>query len=140
MFTATLIDKVLRFASSEIHDVYALGVVLLEIGIWQTAMSVYQEVPAKQRGNRPNVKGIWKMFLDVANKKLSYAMGPAYCQAVDYRLSLGSAPRSSPNPSELALVPHSGEVDTFAMGFRRNVVQRLDIKSATSVKPDTFLD
>jgi hypothetical protein len=94
------------------HDVYALGVVLLELGTWQPAMAVYNEYCARQPGIRPKPRGIRKILLSMAAKKLPYHMGPAYAQAVDYCLSIGS-----------------NAVDGLAMEFRRSVVQKLDIKS-----------
>ena len=44
------------FSFSKVHDVYALGVVLLEIGIWQSAMSVYKEAHKEVERKRPNFR------------------------------------------------------------------------------------
>ncbi|KAB8234018.1 uncharacterized protein BDW43DRAFT_274816 [Aspergillus alliaceus] len=68
---------------SKLHDIYALGVVLLEIGLWQSALVIYEEAGKMLKpGVKPNSRGIQKIFIHIASRELSLYMGPAYKDAV----------------------------------------------------------
>ncbi|KAF4331584.1 kinase-like (PK-like) [Fusarium beomiforme] len=63
---------------NKLHDVYALGVVLLEIGLWQPAMSL-------ERHGFSSVKepeAIQKYLIKVAEKRLSSKVGEKYQKVV----------------------------------------------------------
>lgn len=100
---------------TKVHDIYALGVVLLEIGLWQTAMSIYQEaLPQSTEKETISPKAIQEIYIQEAKRSLSHHMGPNYMNVV--------------------LVCLSGEFqdvaskDNFAMVFYQRVVQSLNIK------------
>lgn len=102
---------------SKLHDVYALGVVLLEIGVWQTALSIYKQYYARMKeGVSPSPRDIQKIFIDVAKKRLSHHMGPAYVSAVLACLSDEFEDKTS-------------RAD-FPMLFQSKVVDKLDMKEA----------
>jgi hypothetical protein len=70
------------------HDVYALGPIPLEIGIWKPLRSIWQESVDKIEqitGKIPqhNSKLIKGYFVQAA-KGLAHTMGPAYAEAVSY--------------------------------------------------------
>lgn len=65
------------------HDIYSLGVVLLEIGLCMTASRIYQNATARMKtGVLMNPRGIQNLYIDIANRKLPHNMGPAYRGAV----------------------------------------------------------
>ena len=66
------------------HDLYSLGVVLLEIGLWQTAESLRNAV-ALSRHEKPERiyrQKLRALYVEVARTKLAHFMGPAYVEAV----------------------------------------------------------
>ncbi|KAK3166660.1 hypothetical protein OEA41_009785 [Lepraria neglecta] len=72
---------------TKIHDIYALGVVLLEIGMWRTASTIYHEYckVVKQRGGGGGIvdpKICREIFMDKAEGNLPHYMGRAYADAV----------------------------------------------------------
>lgn len=98
------------------HDLYSLGVVLLEIGVWQTAMSIYKEASAQmKKGVYPSPRGIRNIFIDVAKRRVQHHMGPAYLDAVLYCLQGGTSSSTS-------------AAEKFSMDFYEKVVQALDVK------------
>ena len=99
---------------NKMHDIYALGVVLLEIGTWQTARSIYHEACGKLRkGVAINPRGVQNLFIEQAKRRLAYFMGPAYSDAV-----LACLEEESP------LKGVNG--DNFAMKFQELVVENVD--------------
>ncbi|CAD6585368.1 MAG: hypothetical protein ASARMPREDX12_001977 [Alectoria sarmentosa] len=107
---------------SRIHDIYALGIVLLEIGLWCTALNIYNQYRARmtdtakvQQLTSTQTK---KLFIDAAQNRLSHHMGPAYTKAVLACL------RDD-------LVEDIDEAD-FPMIFQDKVVDKLDIRAAES--------
>jgi serine/threonine protein kinase len=94
------------------HDIYSLGVVLLEIGLWMTASHIYQNATARMKtGVLMNPRGIRNLYIDIANRKLPHNMGPAYRGAVVKCLSGGFQ-----------------ETDTdLTMEFYEEVVQSIDV-------------
>lgn len=72
---------------SKIHDIYSLGVVLLEIGLWQTARQIYDDIVKYDlKGNPPPggvpAEKIKKAFLQDAKDRLAHRMGSSYQEAV----------------------------------------------------------
>lgn len=64
---------------AKIHDLYSLGVVLLEIGLWLTARQILQQA----RPPRPSRSGeVREEYIRKANSKLPLRMGKAYTEAV----------------------------------------------------------
>ncbi|KAI1110060.1 hypothetical protein F5Y14DRAFT_430119 [Nemania sp. NC0429] len=98
---------------NKVHDVYSLGVVLLEIGIWKTAKQMYEEAfgPAKQDPTGEEVK---RAFVERAEGELEHSMGSAYRDAV--LLCLDGK----------ALTKHLGKA-SFAIEFQKNVVRKVDV-------------
>lgn len=100
------------------HDIYSLGVVLLEIGMWEDAVSIYRSVlrslEKKSNGRQPTSESVKRAMRAYANLYLPHKMGDAYSQVVDVCLSddfhktLGQ--------------------DDFALIFEKRVVDMLDVK------------
>ena len=108
------------------HDVYALGVVLLEIGLWQTAFEIWKQ--AKQargptaRFDRYDLK---EAFIAFAKQRLARMMGLSYRDAVLTCLM-----------SDFTCKVHD---DGFGMEFYEKVVQRLDL-SRLMLSAKTMVD
>lgn len=66
------------------HDIYALGVILLEIGLWKTISELFakQIRIAEDRQELPPKETIRKWLLDLANASLAERMGKKYTSAV----------------------------------------------------------
>lgn len=104
---------------SKIHDIYSLGVVLLEIGLWQTARQLYDDIVMYDlEGNPPPggvpAKMIKETFIQDARERLAHRMGLPYQEAVISCLD--------------------GDWDDFvdrdfASEFEKRVVQKVDIKA-----------
>jgi hypothetical protein len=96
----------------KIHDIYALGVVLLEVGVWQTALSIYQQAHKKLKpGVTMSPRGIQNLFIEIARRQLPHHMGPAYRDAV-VKCLLGTG---------------FGEEENWVMTFYEEVVQNIDV-------------
>lgn len=71
---------------SRIHDIYALGVVLLEIGLWCTALDIYNQYRSRMtetaKAQRHSSRQVKALLVDAAKNRLSHHMGPAYTTAV----------------------------------------------------------
>lgn len=68
---------------SKLHDIYALGVVLLEIGLWETAPSLYQHAARRlPDGQTLSPAAIRLGFIEAAKQRLGHHMGPGYVSAV----------------------------------------------------------
>ncbi|KAL2674012.1 hypothetical protein Neosp_012458 [[Neocosmospora] mangrovei] len=100
------------------HDIYSLGVVLLEIGLWQTARQTYDDIVKYDLGGdaaKLTALTIKNAFLQDAKERLAHRMGSAYQEAVvaclddDWELLVGSR--------------------DFANEFQRRVVQKVDIRA-----------
>jgi serine/threonine protein kinase len=108
-----------------VHDVYSLGVVLLEIGVWKTAKQLYDEfVQAKFNGSgKPTGQDVRKAFVDVARQELEHRMGSAYMDAVVLCLD------------GKQLLPQLDKPQ-FAIAFQRDVVQKVDIAYLHPTRPE----
>lgn len=76
-----------RPSFSRLHDLYALGVVLLEIALWQT---VHDIVEGGFRGvdvRIPSSEEIRNYYIKLARKNIPHRMGSAYAKAVEACLS-----------------------------------------------------
>ena len=101
-------------------NIYALGIVLLEIGLWHTASSIHNQYRTRMteaaKAQPLTSTQIKKLFVDAAQNRLSHHMGPAYTEAVLACL------RDD-------LVEDVEEAD-FPLIFRDKVVDKLDIRAA----------
>ncbi|KAF2821236.1 hypothetical protein CC86DRAFT_111171 [Ophiobolus disseminans] len=100
-----------RTSFTRLHDIYSLGVVLLEIGLWQTVSSIVKEVKVPS-GRQSSVNSILKQ---ITKRRLAHHMGPTYAEAVlsclDDRLEHRTA-----------------DVD-FPMIFHDEVIQKIDVRA-----------
>jgi hypothetical protein len=98
------------------HDVYSIGVVLLEVGLWvplSKLRPVREILDGQRKGERTGGQSLQKLLLEIAAEKLPLTMGTKYCNAVVY--CLNQATTDSYSPSD----------------FLSNVVQKLwNIKTA----------
>tara|TARA_R110002003_G_scaffold290_4_gene18562 strand:- start:11031 stop:11540 length:510 start_codon:yes stop_codon:yes gene_type:complete len=68
---------------NNLHDLWALGVVLLEIGLWETAASIQHDGVLKRALSIPvDPPALKDIYLDRVTQDLAHSMGPAYAQAV----------------------------------------------------------
>jgi hypothetical protein len=94
-----------------LHDIYALGVVLLEIGLWQTAASMMKEVKVS-RAQHMSAQSILR---ELTKRRLSHHMGPKYAEAVLACIDDRFSERIS-------------DVD-FPMIFHDEVINKIDIRA-----------
>lgn len=106
---------------SKMHDIYSLGVVLLEIGLWQTARQIYDDVVKYELDGDAKAlqpQQIKEAFLQDAKERLAHRMGTSYQEAAiaclddDWDEFVGSR--------------------DFAQEFYKRVVQKVDIKAFIS--------
>ena len=108
---------------SKTHDVYSLGVVLLEIGLWQTARRIHDDIVKYEFKDNPlpggvPAKVIKAAYIQEAKTRLGHRMGSTYQEAV--------------------LSCLTGELDMylgsrhFAHEFERRIVQKLGIEALLS--------
>ncbi|KAA6412849.1 MAG: hypothetical protein FRX48_03842 [Lasallia pustulata] len=116
---------------TKLHDIYALGVVLLEIGLWQTAFEIQEQ--AIRRLGIAAVVGEWKLkkvYIEAAGAGLIHQMGPAYSNAVLTCLSgdLGHVTVQSDlqMPSLRGDSQTAGTRADIGMIFYQKVVEMLD--------------
>lgn len=104
------------------HDIYSLGVVLLEIGLWQTA----EEIIKTSRRAIPTTTGVVKeksqersVFLHHCSERLAHYAGERYRDAVDACLSSDFGVNlDDQSGSRLARAFQSRIIDTIASGPR----------------------
>lgn len=72
-----------RMTFTKLHDIYALGVVLLEIATWKVAEDHFESAT---KGLDLNItvdkEGVREKFLSIAKRSIPYHMGVAYMEAV----------------------------------------------------------
>jgi hypothetical protein len=70
-------------AFNQMHDLYALGVVLLEIGLWRTISSVKEQAQAAlDAGEMLDPETLSEYYVSTAQRDLPHNMGEAYATAV----------------------------------------------------------
>ncbi|KAK4209647.1 hypothetical protein QBC37DRAFT_430026 [Rhypophila decipiens] len=101
---------------TRIYDIFSLGVVLLEIGLWQTAKGIYDEVLPQIPGGTGNVtaKAMQAAFLQQAKTRLEHRMGTTYREAVEDCLG-GSMEKYIGSPG-------------FSIEYRNRIVSKVDIE------------
>ncbi|KAF6788439.1 hypothetical protein CMUS01_16404 [Colletotrichum musicola] len=106
------------------HDLYSLGVVLLEIGVWQTALSM-RNARMKQEGitSSRTIGPVREIFETETSQRLAHTMGPAYKKAVRYCLD---------GTFEDFLRRDS----IFALQFQSKVVKNVDPDQVRQVKEE----
>src|SRR5437762_12139836 len=100
-----------------IHDVYALGVVLLEIGLWRRASSVL-------RSHSPGA--VRERFIEYATNRLPYLTGTAYSNIVKTWLE-----------GRRIVSNTATEPGSLAEGFYKYVVEPLETLSRSLQVVDT---
>ncbi|RYP48279.1 hypothetical protein DL769_011220 [Monosporascus sp. CRB-8-3] len=105
-------------------DIYSLGVVLLEIGLWQTAKEIYGELVSKKSAESAapvHVTGneIKEFFELKAQTHLRHRMGPAYQEAVMICLNCG--------------LDEFLYCNEFAGEFQRQVVEKVNMRALLTV-------
>ncbi|OJJ66421.1 hypothetical protein ASPBRDRAFT_49055 [Aspergillus brasiliensis CBS 101740] len=102
---------------SRLHDIYALGVVLLEIGLWKTVSRLFEtRIKEGQRtGKLPKSRDICAALTSLAQRDLPKEMGSAYASAVVACLSGNFRKGSDP---ELSLDFSQKVVECVAEGLR----------------------
>ncbi|KAF3917108.1 hypothetical protein ABW20_dc0105087 [Dactylellina cionopaga] len=109
---------------NRVHDIYSLGVILLEIGLWKTAKDIYTNyykavLKRDSRAPRPTATIFQKVLQSEAEKGLGHSMGAAYKEAVISCIS-----------DEFEKYRGQGD---FAMTFQKLVVQKVDVKKLWSM-------
>ena len=104
------------------HDIYALEVVLLEIGLWETISYIFSGViqRSRSRGELPPVMLKHNRLLEMArSQKLRQEMGERYARAVERCLS-GDFEMKNNDDKEVALSVKFWKlvVDEFAYGTK----------------------
>jgi serine/threonine protein kinase len=104
---------------TKIHDIYSVGVILLEIGLWQTARRLFDDVIEVDLGGKIPAAGrlasaIQSAFSEEARDRLGHRMGSSYRDAV--LCCLGGE-----------LDDFTGNRD-FANEFQKRVVEKVDFR------------
>lgn len=78
------IQDVARSSFSKLHDIYSLGVVLLEIAMWQTARGIVNDVIKRDKfkPDAVNAIGLQKIYINRTKRRVEHLMGTAYQSAV----------------------------------------------------------
>ncbi|KAL3251973.1 hypothetical protein ABHI18_010354 [Aspergillus niger] len=102
---------------SRLHDMYALGVVLLEVGLWKTVSRLFEtRIKEGQRTRKlPKARDVRAALISLAQRDLPKEMGSAYASAVVTCLSGDFRKGSDP---ELSLDFREKVVDCVAEGLR----------------------
>jgi serine/threonine protein kinase len=105
---------------NKFHDLWGLGVVLLEIGLWQAAEHIRAEgLLARKLDPTNNPQVLKDIYLKLVQKQLPHTMGPSYAQAVEACL-LGKFGCRASDPG-------------LALAVYEEVIQKLDIAMLLSV-------
>ncbi|KMU83968.1 hypothetical protein CIHG_01752 [Coccidioides immitis H538.4] len=99
------------------HDIYALGVVLLEIGLWKTVSQLFDaRIKEGQRtGKLPKPKDVRNALVALSQTELPREMGIAYASAVVRCLTSDFRKTSD---TELSLDFREKVVDAIALGMK----------------------
>ncbi|KAK3360524.1 hypothetical protein B0T25DRAFT_578437 [Lasiosphaeria hispida] len=106
----------------KVYDIYSLGVVLLEIGLWQTAKQIYEKIaPQVQQRDGPgtavSARAMQQAYLQLARTRLDHRMGTAYREAVEHCL-------------QGTMQQYIGS-DRFSMQFQKLILAKVDIERLT---------
>ncbi|RBR09917.1 hypothetical protein FVER53590_25664 [Fusarium verticillioides] len=103
------------------HDLYSLGVVLLEIGVWQTAASMREDYLDEYnlKASGKVTSEIKNLFLKNAEDRLAHTMGSAYKQAVIACISGEFEPLSDRND--------------FALQFQEKVIKNIEAERVREI-------
>jgi hypothetical protein len=103
-----------RKGHRKIHDIYSLGVVLLEIGLWQSGFDI-----VNSRGQGAFSAQVMQQKLQIAAaERLSHYAGRSYEEAVDVCLSSGfNVDLDDENESQLARSFEKAVIDKLAKGI-----------------------
>lgn len=113
------------------HDIYALGVVLLEIGLWKTAQDIYAEFGGERPGKHTTGEQLKTAYLKAA-KMLPHLIGEGFSTAVMACLTAGDKGASllaRGNPMPDTEGPE-------AMLFQKKVVRNLDMSRIGGIDDD----
>ncbi|MCJ1378520.1 hypothetical protein MMC17_001619 [Xylographa soralifera] len=104
------------------HDIYALGLVLLEIGLWRTLSDIWEDSRDKMQKRTGKVPPLNRRlnveyFNEAAKHNLAHTMGEAYAKAVMTCLEF--------HPDE----PDQADEEREATAFYVNVLRNLDIEN-----------
>lgn len=103
------------------HDIYALGVVLLEIGLWETIPSLFRRAIDKARdtgGGFPEPDRVRDKLVTLAHDGLPPRMGTKYAEAVRKCLT-----------GDFGISVDDEQQTTLALELRRQVVDVVEIGS-----------
>jgi hypothetical protein len=104
-----------------VHDIYSLGVVLLEIGLWKTVSYLFEEqitlsMPRKQ-WPPPNV--VKDALIEKAKMEIASEMGESYAGAVEWCLnSAVRAGESQTGSAKLSAKFRRTVIDVIAEGLK----------------------
>ncbi len=113
-----------------IHDIYALGTVLLEVGLWRPLVSLSKSgfARAGEIAQSPNKtaaaqakEGVQLQFLQYAERRLPGTLGRSYCEVVE--LCLSGTYRGSAGRRGFDVDEH--DEAALEKAFREKVVERL---------------
>ena len=104
------------------HDIYALGLVLLEIGLWRTLSDIWEDSRDKMQKRTGKIPPLNRRlnveyFTEAAKHNLAHSMGEAYARAVMTCLEL--------HPDET----NEEDEERQATAFYVNVLRNLDIEN-----------
>ncbi|KAI0551617.1 hypothetical protein F4679DRAFT_538589 [Xylaria curta] len=99
------------------YDIYALGVVLLEIGMWRTVSQLFDQriKEANLTGKLPKAKSVYTTLLSLAQTHLGREMGDQYAAAV---VACLTNEFSQDGEVELSLDFRDKVVDAIALGTK----------------------
>ncbi|KAL6909113.1 hypothetical protein GGI43DRAFT_394623 [Trichoderma evansii] len=104
---------------SRIHDIYALGVVLLEIGLWRTVSQLFDkqinEIRQTAETKLLKAKDVTAMLISLAKKELPKEMGERYASAV---LACLTGDFHKDSDVDLSLDMKEKVVDVTALGVK----------------------
>lgn len=106
---------------NKLHDLYALGVVLLEIGVWRTVTSRLKPgfEQAKKFGKVPSPEYVRQSLIKIAKEELPKEMGTQYTKAVVTCLSGDFAVgKGDPQLKELGLAFREQVIEVIANGLK----------------------
>ncbi|KAL2831450.1 hypothetical protein BDW59DRAFT_140183 [Aspergillus cavernicola] len=103
------------------HDIYTLGVILLEIALWRTVSDVFKKQieAASTTGKVPEPERITRALVDIAHQDIPGEMGEGYARAVERCLTgdFGVQADGDPKQTQLSVAFRELVVDVVATGI-----------------------